>query len=126
MIKLLFVVLLFTCVAQAQNQDKFWSKQRVAWTAAHVTAMGYDVWTTRRGLDRGFGEANPFMRYFVIRGTAGQIGAAGISLFFDLSLSYLYHRNKRWRKLKVVFPITFTLSHTVVGAYNQGLVNGRR
>ena len=122
--QLVFIVLLFTSTAQAS--DKFWSKQRVAWTAAHAGAASYDVWTTRRGLANGFEEANPLMRPFVTRSTSGQIATVGISLLLDVGMSYLYHRNKRWRKLKVFFPITFTIGHTVIGAYNHGLVNGSR
>ena len=106
-----------------EPSDKFWTKQRVAWTGIHASAATFDVWTTRRGLALGFGEANPLMRPFVTRGTAGQVGAVGISLALDLGLSYLYHRT-RWRKLKIVFPVTFTVSHALVGTYNHGLVNG--
>ena len=125
MIKLLFVVLLFTCAAQAQNQDKFWSKQRFAWTAAHAATASFDHWTTRRGLNTGGVEANPLVRPFVEAGGKGQIASVSLSLLFDLGLSYVYHR-MGLKKLKVIFPATFTIAHLTAGSYNYGLVNGRR
>lgn len=122
---LALVLVLGWCSSFSCGQDKFWTKQRLAWTAVHAGAASYDVWTTRRGLALGFREANPIMRPFVTRGTAGQFGAVGVSLALDLTMSYLFHRNRRWRKLKGTFPVTFTLAHGIAGARNHILVRGR-
>ena len=122
-LRIIIFIFFGVCAAHGQNPDKFWTKSRVAWTAAHATAASYDVWTTRRGLANGFREANPLMRPFVTRGTAGQVGAVGISLALDLGLSYLFHR--RWPALKNTFPVTFALAHGIAGTRNHILVHGR-
>ena len=114
----------FSC-GQSPDTDRFWTRGRIAWTAAHASAASYDVWTTRRNLNRGIPEGNPLQRPFMNRGSVGQAVSVGFSVGIDLGMSYLFHRKRgHWWRLKKFFPITLTVAHTVAGAYNHGLSNG--
>lgn len=118
--KVFLTIILLSAAVQAQNfmvssvalpdapvaaQQPFWTvenKVNVGILAALVSADGI---TTQRGLDEGFREANPIMRPFVTRGTAGSV--AGFSLGFGTSVgvAYLLHRTRHYKAERVAMRL---------------------
>src|SRR2546423_15683322 len=99
--KALLALLLLTMTAAAQNfvapssplpdspsQHRFWTLETKVNTGILAGLIATDAFTTQRGLDRGYREANPIMRPFVTRGIGGE--AAGSALGFGASLGHEY------------------------------------
>src|SRR5438045_9581587 len=93
----ILILVAASAVAQAQqfvapsalHQDTaktphFWTLETNINTGILAGLVAADAVTTQRGLSNGFREANPLMRPFVTRGTAGQ--AAGSALGFGAAL----------------------------------------
>ena len=90
--KILLTIVLLTGVVSAQNfvapshsgtsslpdapsQHRFWNTETKVSTGLLAGLVAADAFTTQRGLNNGYREANPIMRPLVTQGTAGQ--AAG-------------------------------------------------
>jgi hypothetical protein len=125
--KALLAILLFTVTAAAQNfvapsssfpdapsQHRFWTLETKVNTGILAALVATDAFTTQRGLDQGYREANPIMRPFVTRGIAGQ--AAGSALGFGVGLGTVYflHKTHHYKAERIAMRVIVGVEGAVV------------
>jgi hypothetical protein len=128
--KALLVILALTVTAAAQNfagpssslsqlpdapsQHHFWTLETKVNTGILAGLVAADAITTQRGLSQGYREANPIMRPFVTRGTAGQ--AAGSALGFGAALStvYILHKTNHHKAERIALRLMIGVQSAVV------------
>jgi len=125
--KALLALLLLTAAASAQNfvapssslpdapsQHHFWTLETKVNTGILAGLVAADAITTQRGLDHGYREANPIMRPFVTRGTAGQ--AAGSALGFGAALGtvYILHKTNHHKVERIAMRLMIGVQSAVV------------
>ena len=125
--KALLALLLLTAAASAQNfvasssplpdapsQHHFWTLETKVNTGILAGLVATDAFTTQRGLEQGYREANPIMRPFVSRGIGGQ--AAGSALGFGASLGtvYLLHKTHHHKTERIVMRLMIGVESAVV------------
>jgi hypothetical protein len=124
---LLALLFLFTVTAAAQNfiapssplpdapsQHRFWTLETKINTGILAGLVATDAFTTQRGLDQGYREANPLMRPFVTRGIGGQ--AAGSALGFGAALGtvYLLHKTHHHKAERIAMRLMVGVEGAVV------------
>jgi hypothetical protein len=127
--KVLLALLLLTAAASAQSfvgsssqipdapsQHRFWTLETKVNTGILAGLIATDAFTTQRGLDLGYREANPIMRPFVTRGIGGE--AAGSALGFGASLGtvYLLHKTHHHKAERVVMRLMVGVESGVVAS----------
>jgi hypothetical protein len=127
--KALLTLLLLTVSAAAQNfvapsslsalpdapsQHRFWTFETKMNTGILAGLVAADAISTQRGLEKGYREANPIMRPFVTRGTAGQ--AAGSALGFGAAMGtvYLLHKTHHHKAERIAMRLMIGVQSAVV------------
>jgi hypothetical protein len=125
--KALLALLLLTVTAAAQNfvapssplpdapsQHRFWTLETKINTGILAGLVATDAFTTQRGLEQGYREANPIMRPFVTRGIGGQ--AAGSALGFGVGLGtvYLLHKTHHHKAERIALRLIVGIEGAVV------------
>ena len=98
----------------APSQHHFWTVETKVNTGILAGLIAADAITTQRGLSQGYREANPIMRPFVTRGTAGQ--AAGSALGFGAALGtvYILHKTNHHKAERVAMRLMIGVQSAVV------------
>jgi hypothetical protein len=129
--KALLVILALTVTAAAQSfagpsssfsqlpdapSHHFWTFETSINTGILAGLVAADAITTQRGLSQGYREANPIMRPFVTRGTAGQ--AAGSALGFGAALGtvYILHKTNHHKAERVAMRLMIGVQSAVVAS----------
>jgi hypothetical protein len=124
---LLAILLLTAAAASAQNfverssslpdapsEHRFWTVETKVNTGILAGMIAADAFTTQRGLQQGYREANPIMRPFVTRGIGGQ--AAGSALGFGASLGtvYLLHKTHHYKAERIALRLMVGVEGAIV------------
>jgi len=125
--KALLMILILAAAAQAQEftapsslqpdakgHEHFWTFETKLNTGILAGLVATDAFTTQRGLERGFREANPIMRPFVTRGAAGQ--AVGSALGFGAAMGtvYLLHKTHHHKAERIAMRLMVGVQSAVV------------
>ena len=125
--KALLALLVLTASAAAQNfvapsstlpdapsQHHFWTLETKINTGILAGLVAADAISTQRGLEQGYREANPIMRPFVTRGTAGQ--AAGSALGFGAAIGtvYVLHKTHHHKAERIAMRLMIGVQSAVV------------
>ena len=98
----------------APSQHHFWNFETKVNTGILAGLVASDAFSTQRGLNNGFREANPIMRPFVTRGIAGQ--AAGSALGFGAALGtvYILHKTNHHKAERIAMRLMIGVQSAVV------------
>ena len=125
--KALLAILILVTAAQAQefatpksvlpdapSHQHFWDFETKLNTGILAGLVATDAVTTQRGLDRGFREANPIMRPFVTRGTAGQAVGSALGFGAGLGTVYLLHKTHHHKAERIAMRLIVGVQSAVV------------
>ena len=125
----LLAILLLTVTASAQNfaapssslpdapsQHRFWTLETKINTGILAGLVAADAITTQRGLSQGYREANPVMRPFVTRGTAGQAAGSAIGFGAALGTVYILHRTNHHKAERIAMRLMIGVESAVVAS----------
>ena len=124
--KALLAILILAAAAQAQqfkapqylpdapSHEHFWTLESKVNTGILAGLVAADAFTTQRGLDRGFREANPIMRPFVTRGTAGQAAGSAIGFGAAMGTVYLLHKTHHHKAERIAMRLMIGVQGVVV------------
>ena len=125
--KALLTLLLLTASAAAQSfatpssslpdapsQHHFWTLETKINTGILAGLVAADAITTQRGLERGYREANPIMRPFVTRGTAGQAAGSALGFGAGLGTIYLLHKTNHHKAERMAMRLMIGVQSAVV------------
>jgi len=76
--------------------------------------LAADAFTTQRGLSQGMREANPVMRPFVTRGTAGQAAGSALGYGVAIGTAYVLHRTHHYKAERITMRLMVTVESGVV------------
>ncbi len=127
--KVLLALLLLTVSAAAQNfvtpssplpdapsEHRFWTLETKVNTGIFAGLIAADAYTTQRGLEQGYREANPLMRPFVTRGTAGQAAGAAMGFGVGLGTVYLLHKTHHHKAERIAMRLMIGVQSAVVAS----------
>jgi hypothetical protein len=105
-----------TALPDAPSQHHFWNVETKVNTGILAGLVAADAFTTQRGLNNGYREANPIMRPFVTQGVAGQ--AAGSALGFGAALGtvYILHRTNHHKAERIAMRLMIGVQSAVVAS----------
>jgi hypothetical protein len=105
-----------TSLPDAPSQHHFWNLETKVNTGILAGLVAADAFTTQRGLNNGYREANPIMRPFVTQGVAGQ--AAGSALGFGAALGtvYILHRTNHHKAERIAMRLMIGVQSAVVAS----------
>jgi len=117
--KILLSILLLCAAVQAETLvaatgplPEAPSSHRAFWTVENKVGFGLlggliaaDAITTQRGLSQGFREANPLMRPFVTRGSAGEAMGSAIGFGAGIGTAYLLHRTHHYKAERIAMRL---------------------
>jgi Domain of unknown function (DUF5658) len=117
--KYLLLILLLSAAMQAQNfistnraapsdspsQHPFWTIENKVDVGILAALVAADGMTTERGLNQGLHEANPFMRPFVTRGTAGEVAGFGLGFGAGVGVVYMLHRTHHYKAERIAMRL---------------------
>ncbi len=120
--KYLLLILLFSTAMRAQNfistnsaappdspsQRPFWTIENKVDAGILAALVATDGITTQRGLNQGLREANPVMRPFVTRGTAGEVAGFGLGFGAGIGVVYLLHRTHHYKAERIAMRLIVT------------------
>ncbi|MFY9559056.1 MAG: DUF5658 family protein [Terriglobales bacterium] len=125
--KALLAILLLTAAASAQNfverssslpdapsEHRFWTLETKVNTGILAGLVATDAFTTQRGLEQGYREANPIMRPFVTRGTAGQAVGSALGFGAGLGTVYLLHKTHHHKAERIALRLFVGVQSAVV------------
>ncbi len=125
--KALLSLLLFTVTAAAQNfvapssslpdvpsQHHFWTLETKIDTGILAGLIATDAYTTQRGLEQGYREANPIMRPFVTRGIAGEAAGSALGFGAGLGTAYLLHKTHHHKAERIAMRLIVGVQSAVV------------
>src|SRR6266446_3429198 len=125
--KALLALLLLTVTAAAQNfvapssplpdapsQHRFWTLETKINTGILAGLVATDAFTTQRGLDQGYREANPIMRPFVTRGIGGQAAGSALGFGAGLGTVYLLHKTHHHKAERIAMRLMVGVEGAVV------------
>jgi Domain of unknown function (DUF5658) len=128
--KALLVILALTVTAAAQSfvgpssslsqlpdapsQHKFWTLETKVNTGILTGLIAADAISTQRGLANGYREANPIMRPFVTRGTAGQAAGSALGLGAALGTVYILHKTNHHKAERIAMRMMIGVQSAVV------------
>ncbi len=124
--KALLALLLLTASAAAQNfatpsslpdapsQHHFWTLETKINTGILAGLVAADAITTQRGIEQGYREANPIMRPFVTRGTAGQTVGSALGFGAGLGTIYLLHKTNHHKAERIAMRLMIGVQSAVV------------
>jgi len=96
------------------HEQPFWTIETKIDTGILAGLVATDAITTQRGLERGFREANPIMRPFVTRGTAGQAAGSAIGFGAAMGTVYLLHRTHHHKAERIAMRLMIGVQSAVV------------
>jgi len=114
--KYLLLILTLSAAMQAQNfavssfalpeaprpqERPFWTLENKASAGVLAALITADAITTQRGLSEGFREANPIMRPFVTRGSAGEAAGSALGFGAGIGAVYLLHRTHHYKAERI-------------------------
>lgn len=125
--KLILTILLLAAAASAQDfvapssvlpdapsHQRFWTFETKINAGILAGLVATDAVTTQRGLDRGFREANPIMRPFVTRGTAGQAVGSALGFGAGIGTVYLLHKTHHHKAERIAMRLIIGVQSAVV------------
>lgn len=125
--KALLTILLLAAAASAQNfvapssslpdapsQHRFWTLEKKVDVGILAGLIAADAFTTQRGLNQGYREANPVMRPFVSRGTAGQAVGSALGFGAGLGTVYLLHKTHHHKAERIAMRLIIGVQSAVV------------
>lgn len=125
--KYLLSILLLGIVAQAQNvvgvgstlpdapsQRRFWTLENKVSVSVFAGLIAADAVTTQRGLSQGLREANPLLRPFVTRGSAGEAVGSALGFGAGLGVVYLLHRTHHYKAERITMQLMIAGEGAVV------------
>lgn len=125
--KTLLAILILAAAAQAQqftapssglpdapSHERFWTVETKIDAGILAGLVATDAITTQRGLNRGFREANPIMRPFVTRGTAGQAVGSALGFGAGLGTVYLLHKTHHHKAERIAMRLFVGVQSVVV------------
>jgi len=125
--KYLLTVLLFCSLMQGENllpatqalpdapsQRPFWTLENKIGFGALAGLVAADAITTQRGLNQGMREANPLMRPFVTRGSAGEAVGSAIGFGAGLGTVYLLHHTHHYKAERITMRLMLGVETGVV------------
>ena len=127
--KVLLALFLLTAVASAQSfvasssplpdapsQHHFWTLETKVNTGILAGLIATDAFTTQRGLDRGYREANPIMRPFVTRGIGGEAVGSALGFGVGLGTVYLLHKTHHHKAERIALRLIVGMESGVVAS----------
>jgi Domain of unknown function (DUF5658) len=127
--RFLLPILLLCAIAQGQNvaatnsalpdapsQRAFWSLDKKVSVGIFAGLVAADAFTTQRGLNQGFREANPLMRPFVTRGAAGEAAGSAIGFGAGVGVVYLLHRTHHYKAERITMQAILAGESAVVAS----------
>ena len=127
--KALLAILALTVTAAAQNfasptsslpdapsQHHFWTLETKINTGIFAGLVAADAITTQNGLSQGYREANPIMRPFVTRGTAGQAAGSALGFGAGLGTMYLLHKTNHHKAERIAMRLMIGVQSAVVAS----------
>ena len=125
--KALLALLLLSVTATAQNfvarssslpdapsQHRFWTLETTVDTGIIAGLVATDAFTTQRGLNNGYREANPLMRPFVTQGIGGQAAGSAIGFGAGLGTVYLLHKTHHHKAERIALRLIVGVESAVV------------
>ena len=125
--KALLMILILAAAAQAQQfkapttylpdapgHERFWTFETKLNTGILAGLVATDAFTTQRGLDRGFREANPIMRPFVTRGAAGQAVGSALGFGAAMGTAYFLHKTHHHKAERIAMRLMIGVQSAVV------------
>lgn len=116
--KYLFAILLLCAAVQAETLAAATGplpdapSHRPFWTVENKVGFGMlggliaaDAITTQRGLSQGFHEANPLMRPFVTRGSAGEALGSALGFGAGVGVAYLMHQTHHYKAERIAMRL---------------------
>ncbi len=101
-------------LSDAPSQHHFWTLETKINTGILAGLVAADAITTQRGLERGYREANPIMRPFVTRGTAGQAAGSALGFGAGLGTIYLLHKTNHHKAERIAMRLMIGVQSAVV------------
>ena len=101
-------------LSDAPSQHHFWTLETKINTGILTGLVAADAITTQRGLERGYREANPIMRPFVTRGTAGQAAGSALGFGAGLGTIYLLHKTNHHKAERIAMRLMIGVQSAVV------------
>ena len=98
----------------APSQHQFWTFETKLNTGILAGLVAVDAVTTQRGLEQGYREANPIMRPFVTRGTAGQAAGSALGYGAALGTVYLLHKTHHHKAERIAMRLMIGVQGAVV------------
>jgi hypothetical protein len=89
----------------APSQPRFWSFEKKLDVGILAGLIATDAITTQRGLNRGMHEANPLMRPFVTRGSAGEAAGSALGFGAGVGVVYLLHRTHHYKAERITMRL---------------------
>lgn len=98
----------------APSQRPFWTLENKIGFGALAGLVAADAITTQRGLNQGMREANPLMRPFVTRGSAGEAVGSAIGFGAGLGTVYLLHHTHHYKAERITMRLMLGVETGVV------------
>ena len=98
----------------APCQPAFWRIENKIDLGLLGGLLAADAFTTQRGLSQGMREANPVMRPFVTRGTAGQAAGSALGYGVAIGTAYVLHRTHHYKAERITMRLMVTVESGVV------------
>lgn len=125
--KALLTILLLAAAASAQDfvapsfvlpdapsHKRFWTLETKINAGILAGLVAADAFTTQRGLNQGYREANPVMRPFVTRGTAGQAVGSALGFGAGLGTVYLLHKTHHHKAERIAMRLIIGVQSAIV------------
>jgi hypothetical protein len=125
--KALLTILLLAAAVSAQNfvapssslpdapsQHRFWTLEKKVDVGILAGLIAADAFTTQRGLNQGYREANPVMRPFVSRGAAGEAVGSALGFGAGLGTVYLLHKTHHHKAERIAMRLIVGVESAVV------------
>ena len=98
----------------APSQHHFWTLETKMNAGILAGLVAADAITTQRGLSQGYREANPIMRPFVTRGTAGQASGSAVGFGAALGTVYILHKTNHHKAERIAMRLMIGVQSAVV------------
>lgn len=98
----------------APSQHHFWTLETKMNAGILAGLVAADAITTQRGLSQGYREANPIMRPFVTRGTAGQAAGSAVGFGAALGTVYILHKTNHHKAERIAMRLMIGVQSAVV------------
>lgn len=99
----------------APSQHRFWNTETKVSTGILAGLIAADAFTTQRGLNNGYREANPIMRPLVSQGTAGQAAGSALGFGAGLGTVYFLHKTHHHKAERIAMRLMIGVEGTIVG-----------